>query len=273
VAGRPGGRRIAAVALTAPLAFAGLLAACLPAPAASAGAAAELTVFAAASLRDPVQAVATAYEAATSVRLIVATDSSTTLRVQVEQGAHADVFLSADVANPVSLAASGLADGEVVMFAGNELAIVVPAGNPARLASPADLGLSGVEIVAAGDGVPITAYATTLLGRLAALPGYPRDLLTAYASNVVTREDNVRAVLAKIELGEGDAAIVYATDATGSEAVDTVAIPVAANVTATYAGCVLAGAADRAAAHAFLEWLAGPGGQVVLASFGFVGPP
>lgn len=273
MAGRPGGRRIAAVALTTPFVLTGLLAACLPAPTASAGAATELTVFAAASLRDPVVAVAAAYEAESAVRLVVATDSSTTLRVQVEQGAHADVFLSADTANPASLAASGLVDGAVVAFAGNRLAIVVPAGNPARIASPADLGRPGVEIVAAGDGVPITAYATTLLGRLADLPGYSRDLPTAYASNVVTREDNVRAVMAKIELGEGDAAIVYATDAAGSEAVEAIPIPVAANVTARYAGCVLAGVADRAAAHAFLAWLAGPGGQGVLASFGFVDAP
>lgn len=273
MAARPGGRRIAAAALSTTLTLAGLVAACSLPSTQREGAATELTVFAAASLRDPLQAVASAYEAASGVRLAVATDSSTALRIQIEQGARADVFLSADTANPDALASAGLTNGAVIAFAGNPLAIVVPAGNPAGLASPADLARPGIAIVAAGEGVPVTVYAAELLERLAALPGYPRNLPAAYAANVVTREDNVRAALAKIELGEGDAAIVYATDATRSDAVDTVVIPAEANVTATYAGVVLAGAADHATARAFLDWLTGPGGQAILASFGFVAAP
>lgn len=260
-----------AAILLGTLAAAGLAGACSPAPRPDRGAPAELTVFAAASLRDPLATITSAYEAARHVRLIVATDSSTALRIQIEQGAGADVFLSADTANPEALAAAGLLDGMALGFAGNPLAIVVPAGNRAGLASPADLGRPGVAIVAAGEAVPITAYATKLLERLAVLPGYPPDLPLLYAGNVVTREDNVRAVLAKIELGEGDAAIVYATDAAGSAAVDVLPVPEGANVTATYAGAVLAGATDRGAAHAFLDWLTGPDGQEILASFGFQG--
>lgn len=273
MAGRPGGRRLAAAILSATLALAGLVAACSPAGAAVDGGVTELTVFAAASLRGPMTAVASAYEAAAGVRLVVATDSSTALRVQLEEGARADVFLSADTSNPQALAAGGLTDGDIVAFAGNLLAIVVPAGNPGGLISPADLARPGVAIVAVGQGVPITAYATELLERLAGLPGYPADLPAAYTANVVTREDNVRAALAKIELGEGDGAIVYATDAAGSNAVGTVAIPARANVTAAYAGAVLAGAADRVVAHAFLDWLAGPDGRAILGSFGFVAAP
>jgi molybdate transport system substrate-binding protein len=273
VAGRPGGRRIAAALLSTALALAGLVAACSLSSTLGDGAATELTVFAAASLRDPLESVAAAYEAASGVRLVVATDSSTALRIQVEEGARADVFLSADTTNPEVLASAGLTDGEIVAFAGNPLAIVVPAGNPAGFVTPADLARPGIAIVAAAEGVPVTAYATELLERLASLPGYPRNLPAAYAANVVTREDNVQAALAKIELGEGDAAIVYATDATRSDAVDTVAIPTEANVTATYAGVVLLGAADRTSAHAFFEWLAGPAGQAILAAYGFVAAP
>jgi molybdate transport system substrate-binding protein len=273
VAPRSGGRRIGAAALVVTIMLAGTLAGCAARSPGNGGGATELTVFAAASLRDPLRTVATAYEAATGVRLVVATDSSTALRVQIEQGAHADVFLSADTANPTALAEAGLTDGGVVRFAGNPLAIVVPAGNPGGLATPADLARRGLAIVAAGEGVPVTAYAATLLERLAALPGYPDDLPARYAANVVTREDNVRAVLAKIELGEGDAAIVYASDAAGSNAVATIPIPTAANVTATYAGTVPASARDRAAGHAFLDWLAGPDGAHILASFGLEAAP
>jgi molybdate transport system substrate-binding protein len=88
----------------------------------------------------------------------------------------------------------------------------------------------------------------------------------------VSREDNVKAVVAKIELGEGDAAIVYATDAKASKKVATVAIPAGANVAATYAGVVIKASQHAGAARAFLSWLAGPDGQAMLATFGFVPP-
>ena len=103
-----------------------------------------------------------------------------------------------------------------VPFAGNRLALVVPASNPAGIASPFDLGRPGVRLVAAGVAVPITAYAAQMVGVLAGLPDAPRDFAAAVEANMVSREDNVRAVLAKVELGEGDAAIVYATDATAA---------------------------------------------------------
>ena len=271
--GRAAGRPVATGILTAVLALGGLAAACSPRSDALDLPGTELTVLAAASLRDPMTVISAAYEAAAGVRLVMVTDSSTALRIQIEEGARADVFLSADTANPETLAAAGRTNGAVVPFAGNPLAIVIPASNPAGITSPADLARPGVAIVAAGEGVPVTTYATTLLERLARLPGYPSDLVHAYAANVVTREDNVRVVLAKIELGEGDAAIVYATDAAGSIDADTVAIPPAANVTATYGGAVLARAMDLAAARAFLGWLAGPDGGAILASFGFVAVP
>jgi molybdate transport system substrate-binding protein len=274
MSGRPGGRRGAAAFRTAAiLALTALVGACAPRASAAVGAAASLTVFAAASLREPLRDIAATYEAMAGVSLTLVTDSSSALRTQIEQGAQADVFLAADTVNPEALASAGLTDGPAVEFAGNRLAVIVPADNPAGLASPADLARPGVAIVAAGDRVPITRYAGELLRRLAALPGYPPDLPAAYDSNVVTREDNVRSVVTRIELGEGDAAIVYATDAATAEDVTTLAIPEAAIVTATYAGAVLASAVDRGAARAFLDWLAGPDGRAILVAHGFVALP
>jgi molybdate transport system substrate-binding protein len=233
----------------------------------------RLTVYGAASLRGVLAEVAAAYERAVpGTTLTTSTDSSATLAAQIEQGAPADVFLAADTANPARLAAAGLADGEPVAFAGNRLAVIVPAGNPAGIRSPSDLARPGVKVIAAGDEVPITAYAQRLVDNLAAEPGYPARFAAAYAANVVSREDNVKAVVAKVELGEGDAGIVYLTDARASDRIETVDVPEGANVSATYAGVVVRASGHLAAARAFLAWLAGPDGTAILARSGFLPP-
>ncbi|HEX8940316.1 MAG TPA: molybdate ABC transporter substrate-binding protein [Candidatus Limnocylindrales bacterium] len=247
-----------------------------PAPASSGGtpnaADRELTVYAAASLTDVLKAAALRFEAAhPGVRLVVSTDASSALRAKIEQGAPADVFLSADTKNAQALADEQLASAPVA-FARNLLTIVVPVANPAAITSPADLARPGVRIVAAGPAVPITRYADEVVARLAALPGYPTGFAAAVARNVVSQEDNVRAVLAKVELGEADAAIVYVTDARSSSKVGTIALPAVANVPATYAGDVVSTSSHPADARAFLDWLAGPDGQAVLAGFGFQPP-
>ncbi len=259
--------------VAAGLGLAVLFSGCGPARGGAATQSRSLTVFAAASLGDALTAVSTAYEAATGTKVVLATDSSAALRTQIEQGARADVLLSADTGNPEELVAAGLADGGAVPFAGNRLAIIVPARNPAHIVAPADLARPGVKIIAAGESVPISTYARTLIERLAALPDAPAGFLALYAANVVSREDNVRAVLAKIELDEGDAAIVYASDAIASSSIRTIALPPGVNVTATYAGVVPATAVDPSAGHAFLAWLAGPAGREVLAGFGFTPAP
>jgi molybdate transport system substrate-binding protein len=183
------------------------------------------------------------------------------------------VFASADEVNPRMLVDAGLVAGRTVPFAGNRLAVVVPAGNPAGIASPFDLGRPGVRLVAAGVAVPITAYAAQMVGILAGLPDAPRDFAAAVEANMVSREDNVRAVLAKIELGEGDAAIVYATDATAAgDAVGLIPLPEEAHVPVTYAAVVLRDAPNQPAAARFVAWLAGAEGQAVLARFGFTAP-
>jgi molybdate transport system substrate-binding protein len=237
-------------------------------------AAVELTIYGAASLKGALEKVKTAYEVVVpGAILTISTDSSAALEMKIEQGAPADVFLSADAGNPQKLVDAGLAEGDPVPFAGNELAVIVPADNPARIRSPADLARAGVKVIAAGDAVPITTYATRLVERLAMEPGYPAGFVAGYTRNVVSREDNVKGVVAKIELGEGDVGIVYVTDAKASMKVAIVDVPESANVPATYAGVVARASRDVAAARAFLDWLAGPGGQAILGGFGFLPPP
>jgi molybdate transport system substrate-binding protein len=233
----------------------------------------ELTIYGAASLKGALEKAKAAYEAAVpGTTLTISTDASSALATKIEQGAPADVFLSADTKNPQALVDEGLTDGPAVDFARNELTVIVPADNPAGITTPVDLGKAGVKIIAAGDSVPITRYADELVANLAKEPGYPADFAAAYAANVVTREDNAKAVVAKIELGEGDAAIVYRTDAAASTRVATVDVPDSSNVLARYAGVVVGTSPNVAAARAFLTWFAGPDGQAILARLGFLPP-
>lgn len=233
----------------------------------------NLTVYAAASINAVLAHAKAVYETANpGVSLTISTDSSAALEAKIEQGAPVDLFLSADMDNPQKLVDLGMAAADPVPFARNRLTVIVPAANPAALRSPADLARAGVKVIAAGDAVPISKYARRLVENLARQPGYPAGFVAGYDANVVSKEDNAAAVVAKVELGEGDAGIVYLTDARSTAAVRAIDVPDAANVAVTYAGVVIRSSADAAAAQAFLDWLAGPGGGAVLVGFGFLPP-
>jgi molybdate transport system substrate-binding protein len=234
---------------------------------------AALTIYGAASLKGALDKAKVAYETANpGTTLTISTDSSATLETQIEQGAPADVFLSADTTNSKRLVDKGLAVGTAVTFAGNKLTIIVPTANPAGITSPKDLAKTGVKVIAAGDAVPITKYASQLVANLARESGYPPDFAGKYTANIASKEDNVKAIVAKIELGEGDGGIVYVTDTTASTKVTTVDVADTANVPATYAGVVVIASRNPAAAQAFLTWFAGPDGQAILGTFGFLPP-
>jgi len=234
----------------------------------------DLTIYGAASLQGVLARAKTAYEAAVpGTTLTISTDSSSALETKIELGAPADVLLSADTTNPQKLVDRGLAVGDPVVFARNRLTVIVPADNPAGIRSPADLARPGIKVIAAGDTVPISKYAAQLVGNLAGEPGYPAGFVAAYRANISSKEDNVKAVVGKVELGEGDAAIVYVTDARADPNVKSIDVPVSADVPATYAGVVVKGSANASAARSFLDWLAGSGGQAILGSFGFLPPP
>jgi molybdate transport system substrate-binding protein len=240
-----------------------------PTSVASSAAGGGLTVYAAASLTASFKELATAYQAKTGTPVTLSFDSSATLEAQIEQGAPADVFASADTTNPKKLVDAGLAAGPAINFAGNALTIIVPRSGSTTVATPADLAKSGVKVVGAGDSVPITKYATQLIANLAKQPGYPAGFADAVARNIVSREDNVKGVVTKIELGEGDAGIVYVTDARASTRVRQVDVPADANVPATYAAVAVKASKNAARAADFLTWLSGADAQAILAKYGF----
>lgn len=224
-------------------------------------------MFAAASLRDIFEDLEGSWRAShPGSELRIAHGASNVLAAQIAEGAPADVFVSADLARPERLATDGDAAGEVVVFARNRIALAVPRGSD-RLSTPADLARPGIRIVAAADDVPITGYAKAVLTQLAATMPDPAAYTRAVNDNVVSREDNVRAALAKVELGEGDAAFVYGSDLVSAEAVREISLPVVIDITAEYGAVQVS---DRPLAAEFVAWLGGDEAADVLKAAGFM---
>jgi molybdate transport system substrate-binding protein len=244
-----------------------ILLAPLPARAAPA---ADLVVFQADSLRDAFAKVAVAFQAAhPGARVIANAAGSQELRAQIQQGAAADLFASADRRQMEPLAAAGLVERPVV-FACNRPVLVTRPGLDA-IRGLADLPRAERIVLGAPD-VPIGAYTRLLLERAAA--AYGPDFPARVQARVASRELNVRQVLAKVVLGEADAAVVYASDAAAAGAkVRVVAIPPALEVVARYPVAVLRGAPHPALAHAFVDLLRGPAGARILSRAGFVPCP
>jgi len=232
----------------------------------------SLLVFAASSLTAAYKDIGTAYTAKTGTPITFSFDSSATLEAQIEQGAPADVFASADTTNPDKLVKANLAAGAPVNFAGNVLTIIVPGTGTPAVTQPQDLARSGVKVIAAGDSVPITKYANQLVANLAKQSGYPADFAANYSANIASKEDNVKGIVTKIELGEGDGGIVYVTDAKASTKVKTVAVPDDANVPATYAAVGVKASKMSSQAQDFLNFVTSADGQAILAKYGFLPP-
>ena len=230
-------------------------------------AAAQLTVFAASSLRDAFQDLGRIFEQqhpGTSVSFNFA--GSQELRTQVEHGARADVLASADPRTLRALAGAGLSL-EPQVFARNEPVIVVPVGNPAGIDALADLPRARRLVVGAPE-VPIGEYTVRILE--AASRRYGPGFGAAVEARVASRELNVRQALGKVALGEADAAIVYRTDALASRgAVEVISIPPQLNVVAEYPIALLRGAPRPGLARAFVELVLSSAGQAVLARHGF----
>jgi molybdate transport system substrate-binding protein len=233
----------------------------------------ELVVYAASSLTTSFQALARAYEAARpDTQVVLAFDSSSALRARIEQGAPADVLASAGGDAIDRLVRAGMTRGPAAAFAQNRLALIVPADNPAAIRRVEDLARPGVRVVAAAEGVPITAYAGELLARVATSPYAPPGFVAKVEANVVSREDNVRAVLAKIQLGEGDAAIVYDTDA--HDAPDVRSLPIGdINVNVVYSAIAVVNDASGEQGVEFVRWLRDAPAQAILGGAGFGAAP
>jgi molybdate transport system substrate-binding protein len=216
-----------------------------------------VTVFAASSLTESFRALAAAFEKGspgTTVRLSFA--GSPSLVAQVQQGARPDLVVTAD-ATSISALAPDL-DGAPVVLARNALAVVTEKGNPKHLSALGDLGRPGLKVVLGAPDVPVGRAAQAALGaaRVRVAP--------------VSQENDVKAVLSKVRLGEADAGVVYATDLASAGAdVGGFALPGAVN---SYPAGVVRGAPDAGGGRALLAFATGPDGQAVLHRYGFLPP-
>jgi len=225
----------------------------------------EITVFAAASLRESLEDLARTFEARSHVKVRLNFAGSQELRTQIEHGAAGDVIASADQKHMDALVTAKLA-GAPKTFARNTPVVIVPKGNPAKVGSFDQLP-NAKKIVIGVPEVPIGNYTVQILDKA----GAPfKDKVMA---NVASRELNVRQVLAKVSLGEADAGIVYRTDAMAAkDKVEIIEIPAKINVVAEYPVAVLAKAPQAAAAKAFVDLLLSNDGQKRLTAAGFVAP-
>ncbi|MBI3760895.1 MAG: molybdate ABC transporter substrate-binding protein [Chloroflexi bacterium] len=241
----------------------------VPTPAASP---VELTVFAAASLTDAFTEIGAAFAGAhPGTKITFNFGGSQTLRTQLEQGAVADVFASASKKDMDAAVTSGLvADGEARVFVRNRLVVIAPKSNPAGLTALEDLARPGVKIVLAAENVPVGGYARQALANMSQSFGAAfKDRVLA---NVVSDEDNVKQVVAKVRLGEADAGIVYTSDVTPAVApqVVTLAVPDEFNVVAAYPMAVLKSAPHSDLAAGFVKYVLASEGQAALAKWGFI---
>jgi len=226
----------------------------------SSGSANEIKVFAAASLTAAFTELGQQYTSANGgTKVTFNFAGSQALATQIQQGAPADVFASADIPNMDKV--KDLV-GTPQNFASNLLAIVVEKGNPRNVKTLDDLAGPDLKVVLAAEEVPAGEYAKQVLDQ------------AGVSVTPVSQEDNVKAVVTKVSLGEADAGIVYVTDVTaGGGKVEGVDIPEDQNVTATYPIATVKASETQDKAQAFMDMVLSPEGQQVLKEFRFLPPP
>ena len=232
-----------------------------------------LNVFAAASLQAAFTKIGTQFHTShPNVTVTFNFGGSDTLAKQINQGAPADVFASANITQMNVAVTGGDVDaGSVQTFAHNRLVVIYPTNNPAHLASLQDLAKPGVKIVLAATTVPAGQYAVTYMTKASADPTFGASYKANVLKNVVSYETDVKSVLSKVSLGEADAGIVYTTDAqTAASTVSTLTIPDNLNTIAVYPIAPIKGSKNADAAGQFVSYVMSSEGQMVLASHGFL---
>jgi molybdate transport system substrate-binding protein len=217
----------------------------------------KLNIYAAASLTEVFQS----YDASENYNFA----GSNALETQIRNGAPADVFASASPTNTQSLFKAGLVD-KPVTFTANRVVLIVPKSNPAGIKNVYDLAQVNAKVVLAAPSVPVGAYARTVLRNL--------GISAAVLAKVVSNESDVKGVVGKIALGQGDAGFVYATDVKPvADQVTAIKIPAWAQPRVRYEIAVVSKSPNKAAAQAWVKRVLGKKGQAALAAAGFLPIP
>ena len=233
------------------------------------GTSSTLTVLAASSLTDAFgELAATFQEQNPGTKVSTSFGGSSELLTQIEQGAPADVFASADEAKMDTAVQDDLVNTPQI-FARNRPVLIVPTDNQAGIQGLRDLAKPGTKLVLAQEGVPIAEYARKILTN--ANSEYGDDFEQQVMNNVVSEEANVRASANRVALGEADATFVYVTDVTPdiADQVEVIEIPRELNVVATYPIATLKQAGDGELAQKWVDLVLSDEGQSVLEKYGF----
>jgi len=233
----------------------------------------SITVFAAASLTEAFTELGKQFEAETpGAKLVFNFAGSQQLVEQLAQAAPADVFASANQAQmDAAVQAGRVAEGQPQPLVGNKLVVIFPSLNPGKLNQLQDLAHPGLKLVLADQAVPVGKYSLEFLDNASKLPEYGSSFKEDVLKNVVSYEENVRSVLAKVTLGEADAGIVYASDLISQpdQQVEVLQIPESLNVNALYSIAPVVDSQQAALARGFVDYALSPAGQELLARFGF----
>ena len=232
-----------------------------------------LRVFTAASLADGFGEIARQFEQShPGIKVQLNLAGSQQLATQLEQGASADVFASADMRWMDYLRERSLLSGDPQVFAHNRLVVILPRTNPARIGALRDLARRGVKLVIGAEAVPVGRYTREALQKLSRREGFEPEYARRVLANVVSEEENVKSVVGKVQLGEADAGVVYRSDVTPSVArfVRAIEIPESANVVATYPIAALRDARLPEAARDFIALVLSSEGQRILQRRGLI---
>jgi len=230
-----------------------------------------LNVFAAASLTESFTELGKNFQTTHSgVTVKFNFAGSQALVQQLTNGASADVFASADTANMTKAANANLVNNPQI-FAKNKLVVIVPANSSSKVASLKNLANKGIKIDIEAPTVPAGKYSLQVLDKMGQSPDFGKSYETAVKANFVSQEDNVKAVVTKVQLGEADAGFVYLTDVTAkvSDKVKELSIPDNFNVVAQYPIAVTKNSKDVADAQAFEQYILSSDGQAILQKYKF----
>jgi molybdate transport system substrate-binding protein len=230
-----------------------------------------LTVFAAASLTDAFKEIGAKFETENpGVRVNLNFAGSQILRMQLEQGARADIFASADHKNMDALATESLIiTNSYKDFAANRLIVILPPENPGKLENLDDLAKANLKLILADPSVPAGNYARQVLTKMSEDPVYGENFASAVLANLVSNETDVRQVVTKVELGESDAGIVYLSDVVAVKGLGTLTIPERFNIIAQYPIAILSTSSNPNLAEEFIAYVISPAGQAILEKWGF----
>lgn len=228
-----------------------------------------LIVFAAASLTDAFTEIGENFQTANpNVTVTFNFAGSQALRTQLEEGAPADIFASANKTQmDAVIAASLITEGTQQNFLTNKLVVILPADNQAGLSKLEDLANPGIKLVLAAEEVPVGNFARQALDLMNG--SFGTDFKDKVLANVVSNEDNVKQVVTKVQLGEVDAGIVYTSDAVAAPELKTIEIPSELNVVAKYPIAPLLNSEHADVAQAFIDYVLSDKGQAILEKWGF----